>query len=510
LKRVIAVVVTITLVFLPAPSASAGVENIGFFGKVKHYAHGDPVSVYASGFFPRLLCKKRIKFRLKDSAGKKFRMRSIKTEAEGIFTSRQGSPYIGDIPAEAAYGPAKIRGKQKCGRILGSASDTESIVIVRSSSAPTITSASAPDVVAGQTTGLRLNVSMQDWSLTYLTVTVEYEVVPDVWKKVDTVTNTALMVEGGIYRLPWRARLDSAAPAGRYRFRATFTRDEFTGGVQEEGFAEFTVAQSLPGADSPLDGAISTSDQLVVGDTGDDVLAVYDDTGRRVDSWGEGVLDDPKDLDFGPDGKIYVADFNNLRIAILSPTGEFVDEYAEGVPGEDFSSPFSGRGGGPDGIAVDAINKRIYVASRGRGVVYVFPLNEDTNDPLIIEPPEFDSPQDVAVAPDGTLYVADETARTVFHLSPTGTILGQLDDDYLGPARSVSVAPDGNIYVVAATTAFDVTVHRVFVYNPAGTLIDSYGAEILADTSGVIAAGTAGDVYVLESGPGKIYRFRRP
>ena len=502
MKRAIASVVALIVVLLP--TAPANGEWIAFFGEVKHYRRGDALNIYAGAYFPRWVCKKKIRFRLTDSSGEKFGMKSLETEAEGLVTSRHGSTYVGDVPGGAALGPAKLRGRQDCGNIVGTATDTIGLYILGGDGKPEVTAATARDVVGGDRTQLKLRFSMNKWSRAWLSVTIEYEVAPDVWTKVDTVTTTALLTDGGTYTIPWRARLDSAAPGGRYRFHATFTRTEFEGGTVEEGFAEFSVAKPLPDADGPLDGAISPTGQLVVGDVGQNALLVYNDADRSVDAWGAGVLNEPKDLDFGPDGKIYVADYGNKRIAVLSSTGQFVDQYGENA--------FTGRRG-PDGIAVDAASNRIYVADEDSRVVWIFPLDQDTQTPQKIDIPEFDSPEDVDVAADGSLYVADDTAQKVFHVSATGTLLGVLGADFGGPTRSVSVAPDGRIYVVAGQYVATPTghyEHEVWVFGADGSVLARTGRVLLRDTSGVIAAGAAGDVYVTEKTLGHVYRFRIP
>ena len=506
MRRLIAILAASLVLFPMLPADSAW---IGFYGAVQHYQRGEPIHVYAGAFFPRYLCTKKIKFRLKDSEGDKFRMKSLKTEAEGLLSSRNGETYIGDVPDGAAYGRAKIRGKQKCGQVLGSASDTKTIYILRPDGAPEVTVADAPDVISGETTEMHLRITMPKWTRTWLSVSIEYEVMPDVWKKVDTVLSTALLIDGGDYEIPWKAKLGTGAPAGRYRFHVTFTRTEFEGGIQEEAFAEFLVAEALPAADRPLDGGVDGNGNMLVADTGENAILVYDDSGELVTTYGGADLEDPKDLDFGPDGKIYVADYSNGRIAVLSPSGQFLEDRGAPIPGVDFSGAFCCRGG-PDSVAVDADAGVFYVASRGHGVVYVFPLNSDTQDPEAIEIPEFDEPQDVAVAEDGTLYVADESAHKVFHLSQDGTLLGILGADFGGPARSVSIDADGRIYVVAGQPVDDHFEHEIWVFAEDGTFLTRLGRDLLRDTSGVEAAGAAGDVYVMEQNLGHVYRFRSP
>jgi DNA-binding beta-propeller fold protein YncE len=508
LKRAVAILTLLAVAVFPAlPAGGRRIAGIGLYGNVKHFRRGDALNIYATGFFPRYLCSKKIKFRLKDSDGHKFKMKSIKPEAEGIFTARNSSPYVGNIPNEAALGKAKIRGKQKCGPILGSASDTDKLKIVQRGGRPDVNVATSVDVVAGLPTLLHLRFLMEKWTLTYLTVTVEYEVTPGVWRQVDTVTTTALLIEGQTIDLPWKAKLDEAAPAGRYRFHAVFTDEEYDGGIQEEAFAEFSVVSPLEGADSPLDGAVNSSDQLVIGDVGLDALLVYDRDGDLVDTYEGDGFDDPKDLDFGPDGKIYVADYGNQRIAVLSPTGTFLDERGEGASG-----PFGGRNS-LNGIAVDSANSKIYVASQDARKVFVFPLDTDTTTPEEIVLPEFEDPIDVDVAADGSIYVADQYAEKVFHFTPEGTLIGELGGAFGGPVRSVSVAPDGRIYVVAGQyvpTPVGHYEHEVWIFEEDGTLVDRLGRALLRDTSGVIAAGAAGDVFVTEKSLGHVYRFRAP
>jgi sugar lactone lactonase YvrE len=122
---------------------------------------------------------------------------------------------------------------------------------------------------------------------------------------------------------------------------------------------------------------------------------------------------------------------------------------------------------------------------------------------------QFESPRGIALAPDGSLYVADSGNNRIQHLSPTGKVLqvwGSLADVSKGAAPGgtfnepwgVAVAPDGSIYV-ADTWNYRIqkfTADGKFVqmwgtgpaegntqfYGPRGLAVDSLGHVFVADT----------------------------
>jgi sugar lactone lactonase YvrE len=122
---------------------------------------------------------------------------------------------------------------------------------------------------------------------------------------------------------------------------------------------------------------------------------------------------------------------------------------------------------------------------------------------------QFQSPRAVAMAPDGSLYVADSLNDRIQHLSPDGTVLqvwGTRADVAQGPAAGgtfnepwgVAVAPDGSVYV-ADTWNYRIqkfTADGQFLlmwgsgpaigqdqfYGPRGLAVDSLGRVFVADT----------------------------
>ena len=159
----------------------------------------------------------------------------------------------------------------------------------------------------------------------------------------------------------------------------------------------------------------------------------------------------PTDVAFGPDGTVYVSDgYINTRVVRFSPDGRYLGQW--GRPGKraaEFDLPH--------GIAVDSAG-RVYVADRENYRIQIFDavgryLAEWDTDRL-------GDPYGVSAARDGSIYVidvgfqAEETRARIVRLTPRGQVLGTFTaatsrtGTVLG--HDVAVAPDGTVYVADA------------------------------------------------------------
>jgi uncharacterized protein (TIGR03663 family) len=128
---------------------------------------------------------------------------------------------------------------------------------------------------------------------------------------------------------------------------------------------------------------------------------------------------------------------------------------------------------------------------------------------------QFMNPRDVAVAPDGSLYVADTNNHRIQHLTPTGEVLqtwGSFADVSKGEAPGgtfyepwgIDVAPDGTVYVA------DTWNHRIQSFTPEGEFIKTWGFFGQAETPFAlwgprdIATDRRGNVYVTDTGNKRI------
>ncbi len=130
----------------------------------------------------------------------------------------------------------------------------------------------------------------------------------------------------------------------------------------------------------------------------------------------------------------------------------------------------------------------------------------------------FNAPRDVAVAPDGSAYVADSRNNRILHFSADGKLLqgwGTFADASKGAAPGgtfnepwgVAVGPDGSVYVA------DTWNHRVQKFSATGEFITMWGTFGQGETPTAfwgprgVAVDSNGHVYVSDTGNKRIVVF---
>lgn len=115
---------------------------------------------------------------------------------------------------------------------------------------------------------------------------------------------------------------------------------------------------------------------------------------------------------------------------------------------------------------------------------------------------ELTLPFDVALAPDGTLYVSDSTGVQRFRAD--GSFVARVGGRDLPQARGVAVGPDGRLYV----TGFGAEVR---VYDNAGAQLPNLGATGSGagqfDQPVDATVDTDGNVYVVDKGNRTVQKF---
>lgn len=135
-----------------------------------------------------------------------------------------------------------------------------------------------------------------------------------------------------------------------------------------------------------------------------------------------------------------------------------------------------------------------------------------------IEPGQFQRPRDIAVAPDGTLYIADTENNRIQHLDTEGNVLdvwGSFADISVGEAPGgtfnqpwgIGVAPDGSVYVA------DTWNHRIQKFTSDGKFITMWGTLGQAETKYAfwgprdVAAAQDGKIFVTDTGNKRVVVF---
>lgn len=157
----------------------------------------------------------------------------------------------------------------------------------------------------------------------------------------------------------------------------------------------------------------------------------------------------PTDVAFGPDGTVYVSDgYENTRVIRFTADGRYLGEW--GAPGKG-----PGQFNLPHGIAIDFAG-RVYVADRENFRLQIFDsagryLSEWGSDRV-------GDPYGVTVARDGSIYVVDggfqpdRTRARIVRLNSEGRVLGT-HTAATGPnvlGHDIAVGPDGTVYLADA------------------------------------------------------------
>jgi len=176
--------------------------------------------------------------------------------------------------------------------------------------------------------------------------------------------------------------------------------------------------------------------------------------GARGNAVGE--FKHPEGIAVDPAGKVWVADTRNNRLQTYDPkSGTFAVLGSRGFGPGQFQ--------GPQGVAVSA--DAVYVADTGNNRIKKLALDGS----FLAQFSSLTAPEGVALAPDGSLWVADSRMHRVVHLSAgladLGDTFGSQGSGDLQFFQPHSLAVHGSTLYVA-----DTYNHRIQVFDTSGDL----------------------------------------
>ncbi|MEO6324084.1 MAG: glycosyltransferase family 39 protein, partial [Thermoanaerobaculia bacterium] len=158
---------------------------------------------------------------------------------------------------------------------------------------------------------------------------------------------------------------------------------------------------------SPRGLAVAANGELFVADTGGHRVVRLDRDGKLIGAFGrkgsgDGEFDQLEDIGLDREGRVVTLDSGSRRVQVFTSRGAFVRSLGQDAG---FCSP-AGFAVAPDGgvVVADTCNGRLVkLDAAGR-------LEKEI---LLRLPERMEQPVDVAIGPDGLLYVADLTPRVI-------------------------------------------------------------------------------------------------
>ena len=206
--------------------------------------------------------------------------------------------------------------------------------------------------------------------------------------------------------------------------------------------------------------AVDSHDNVYVLSRGEHPVIVFDREGNFLRSWGEGLFTRPHGLFVGPDDSVYCTDDQGHKVCKFSPDGELLLQLGDGTESE---------------TGVKDIDYRT-ITQAG---------------------PPFNLPTNLALAPDGAMYVSDGYGNARVHkFSPEGEHLlswgkpGSRPGEFNLP-HGIKVDASGNVYVADRENS------RIQIFNGEGEF-QSEWTDVARPTE--LFIDTAGNVFVSELG----------
>jgi DNA-binding beta-propeller fold protein YncE len=208
--------------------------------------------------------------------------------------------------------------------------------------------------------------------------------------------------------------------------------------------------------------ATDSRDRVFAFNRGEHPVIVFDRDGKFLHSWGEGIIVRAHGIHIGPDDAVYLTDDRDHTVRKFTADGRLLLTL------------------GTRGVASDTgcENSDYRTIKRGAG-----PFNQPTN---------------LALAPDGSIYITDGYGNARVHqFTPAGGLVVSWGEPGAGPGQfnlphGIAVDRDSRVYVADRENS------RVQIFDAAGNFLTEWG-DLARPTEVTIVQNDDGDELVLVS-----------
>ena len=308
--------------------------------------------------------------------------------------------------------------------------------------------------------------------------------------QVKRMTKIVLVVAGvaatstGMYFSGW---ISTTAPVARPRHVAVLRQADAPTRIDWQARATPVVGSGVDGSidgaaalsrlSDPFGVAIDPSGNVLIADGGDGnrirqvtldgIVSTFAGgaEGFKDGAGNAAAFNTPSALAFDRRGNLYVADTGNHAIRKITPAGVVTTIAGTGQPGDADGPAATAQFNGPVGVAVDktgnvfvadTYNDRIRRIAPDGIVTTIAGTGRPGDADGAAHTAAFDTPSGIAVAPDGTLYIADTGNDAVRAITPGG-LVSTLAAPPEGERRPILKRPvgialtrDGYLYVSAS------------------------------------------------------------
>lgn len=186
----------------------------------------------------------------------------------------------------------------------------------------------------------------------------------------------------------------------------------------------------------PHDVAFDAAGRLLVADTGNDRIAIYEVSGPQGRLAGEirDGLAAPEGVAAGADGRVYVSNTRSAELVVFADGKKVATVGGPGRGVANFTRPHD--------VEVDTAG-RVYLVDSGNNRVVILDRNLAVRRSLVGAPYNFNDPKYLFVAADGTLYVADQNSNRIKIFSSGFMPVGVLGSEKSGSGPGQFDRPEG-------------------------------------------------------------------